>query len=186
MILVPFSAVAQEEAAEGADAAEQEETRSPLLIAIQEGKTSEVRSLLEDGADPNETTEKGMPLLSYAALKGGDAVAEALVEGGADVDAKDKTGATALMYAAQFDRDDIVTALIEAGADVNAADSIGWTPLIRAVIGGNVESVTALMAAGADVNATDFFGRDAARIAQGRDLDEIVAVLSGTAPEAGS
>jgi hypothetical protein len=76
--------------------------------------------------------------------------------------------------------------LIEAGADVNAADSIGWTPLIRAVIGGNVESVTALMAAGADVNATDFFGRDAARIAQGRDLDDIVAVLSGTAPEAGS
>lgn len=185
-IVIPFSAVAQEEAAEGADAAEQEETRSPLLIAIQEGKTREVQSLLDDGADPNETTQKGMPLLSYTALKGGDAIVDALLEGGADLEAKDLTGATALMYAAQFDRDDIVIALMEAGADVNAADSLGWTPLIRAVIGGNVEAVNAFMAAGADVDATDFFGRDAARIAQGRDLDEIVAVLSGTVPEAGS
>lgn len=183
MIVIPFSALAQEEAAE---AAEPEETRSPLLIAIQEGKTGEVRSLLSDGADANETTEKGMPLLSYASLKGGEAIAAALVEGGADLEAKDQTGATALMYAAQFDRDEIVTALIEAGADVNAADSLGWTPLIRAVIGGNIEAVTALMAAGADVNATDFLGRDAARVALGRDLDDILAVLNGTAPVAGS
>jgi len=183
MILIPFSALAQEEAAAEA---EPEETRSPLLIAIQEGKTREVRNLLSDGADPNETTEKGMPLLSYTALKGGDAIVDVLVEGGAELEARDQTGATALMYAAQFDRDDIVTALIEAGADVNATDHLGWTPLIRAVIGGNVEAVNALMAAGADVKATDFFGRDAVRIAQGRDLDDIVAVLSGTSPEAGS
>ncbi len=90
------------------------------------------------------------------------------------------------MYAAQFDHDAIVTALIEAGADVNAADSLGWTPLIRAVVGGNIEAVTALMAAGAYVNATDFLGRDATRIAEGRDLEDIVAVLNGTAPETGS
>jgi ankyrin repeat protein len=181
MIVVPFPAVAQDE-----EAVEPEETRSPLLIAIQEGQTREVESLLGDGADPNETTDKGMPLLSYASLKGGEAVAAALVEGGADLEAKDQTGATALMYAAQFDRDDIVTALIEAGADVNAADNLGWTPLIRAVIGGNIEAVNALMDAGADVNATDFFGRDAERIAEGRDLGDIVAALSGTAPDADS
>lgn len=186
MIMIPFSALAQEEAADAAEAAEPEDTRSPLLIAVQDDKIREVRSLLSDGADANETTEKGMPVLSYAAMKGEEAIAAALVEGGADLEAKDQTGATALMYAAQFDQDDIVTALIEAGADVNAADNLGWTPLIRAVVGGNIEAVTALMAAGADVNAKDFFGRDAAKVAAGRDLDDIIAVLNGTAPEAGS
>ncbi len=181
MIVIPFSALAQEE-----EAAEPEETRSPLLIAIQDGNTREVRSLLGDDADANETTEKGTPVLIYASIHGLENIAAALIEAGADVEATDRPSATALMYAAQFDHDAIVTALIEAGADVNAADSLGWTPLIRAVVGGNIEAVRALMAAGADVDAADFLGRDATRIAEGRDLEDIVAILNGTTPEAGS
>lgn len=181
-LILPLAVFAQEEAAE----AEPEEQVDPLLAAVKDANTREVRSLLGDGADANTTTEHGMPLVSYAAMKGESDIVAALLESGADVEAADKTGATALMYAAQFDQDDVVDALIEAGANVNAADNLGWTPLIRAIIGGNIEAVRALMAAGADVNATDFFGRDALRVAEGRDLDDIVAVLNGTEPEAGS
>lgn len=179
-LIIPFSVLAQEEAAEPDD------TLGELLVAVQDANVRDVQRLLDEGADANETTDGGLPVLSYASIHGLENIFAALIEAGADVEAKDRPGATALMYAAQFDHDDLVTALIEAGADVNAADNIGWTPLIRAIIGGNIEAVTALMAAGADVNATDFFGRDAARVAEGRDLDDIVAVLNGTAPETGS
>ena len=113
-------------------------------------------------------------------MKGEADIVAALVEAGADLEGQDKTGATALMYAAQFNNKEIVTALIEASASVNAADNLGWTPLMRAVIGGNLDAVTALMEAGADVNATDFFDRTAVRIAEGRDLDEIIGVLNGS------
>ena len=175
-LIVPVSVFAQDEAAEPEDPA------ALLFAAIQDANTRDVQSLLGDGADANTTTESGLPFLSYVAIKGEEDIATALMEAGANIDATDKTGATALMYAAQFDADAIVDALIEAGANVNAADSLGWTPLIRAVIGGNVEAVQSLMAAGADVNATDFFGHNAVTVAEGRDLEEIVAVLNGTAP----
>ena len=182
-LIIPFSVLAQDEAAE---AAEPEEELNELVAAIKEGNVRDLRTLLDDGADADTETDAGTPVLIYSSIHGLENIATALIEAGADVEAKDIPSATALMYAAQFDHDAIVTALIEAGADVNAADSLGWTPLIRAVIGNNIEAVTALMAAGADVNATDFLGRGAVRIAEGRDLGDIVAVLNGTVPETGS
>lgn len=177
-LIVPLSVFAQDEAAEP------EEEINAVLAAVQDSNAGDLQTALEEGGDANLALESGMPLLSYAAMKGEEEIVAAFVEGGADIEATDKTGATALMYAAQFDQDAIVDALIEAGANVNATDSLGWTPLIRAVIGGNIEAVQSLMAAGADVNATDFFGRNALRVAEGRDLADIVAVLNGTAPAA--
>lgn len=170
-LLMPFASWAQE------DEMSSEDATYELIDAVYEEGTRDVRRLLGEGADANATTESGLPILGYAAMKGFDDIVDALVEAGADLNAQDVTGATPLMYAAQFDHDDIVTALIEAGADINAADSLGWTPLMRAVIGGNIEAVTALKEAGADTGAVDFFGRNAVQIAEGRDLDEIIAVL---------
>ena len=178
LALVPYLALAQEDSAEGGD---NEEATYALVEAVRDGDVRAVRKLLGEGADANAATDAGLPILGYAAMKGETAIAEALIEAGADLNAKDLPGATPLMYAAQFGHNDIVKALIEAGADVNAADNLGWTPLIRAVIGGNVEAVNALLEAGADKTAKDFFGRDALKVAEGRDEDDIVAVLSGTA-----
>ncbi len=170
--LMPVASWAQDEAMSPEDAT------YAMIDAVYEEGTRDVSRLLGEGADASATTESGLPILSYAAMKGFDDIVAALVEAGADLNAQDLTGATALMYAGQFDHDDIVTALIEAGADINATDNLGWTPLMRAVIGGNIEAVTALKDAGADMGAVDFFGRNATQIAQGRDLDEIIAVLS--------
>jgi len=173
-LLVPCLALAQDEDTNSEDAT------YALIDAVIDADTREVRNQLGEGADASVKTDEGLPVVGYAAMKGEADIVAALVEAGADLEGQDKTGATALMYAAQFNNNEIVTALIEASASVNAADNLGWTPLMRAVIGGNLDAVTALMEAGADVNATDFFGRSAVRIAEGRDLDEIVGALNGT------
>jgi len=169
-LLAPLAATAQDEMSA-------EDATYELIDAVYEDSARDVTRLLEAGADANATTESGLPIVSYAAIKGLEDVAAALVGAGADLEAQDQTGATALMYAAQFDHDDLVTALLEAGADVNAVDSLGWTPLMRAVIGGNAEAVTAIKDAGADLSAVDFFERNARQIAEGRDLEEIIAIL---------
>ena len=174
-LLVPCLALAQDE-----DSASSEDATYALIDAVIDADTSEVQNLLGEGADASVKTDEGLPVVGYAAMKGEADIVAALVEAGADLEGQDKTGATALMYAAQFNNNEIVTALIEASASVNAADNLGWTPLMRAVIGGNLDAVTALMEAGADVNATDFFDRTAVRIAEGRDLDEIIGVLNGS------
>jgi uncharacterized protein len=173
-LMLSFGLYAQDEAAD---------TSSALLDAIHGDQTKdqikEVTRLLDQGADPNAKTEGGMPVLTYASMKGNAAVVAALVNAKADLEAKDKTGATALSYAAQFNHNDIVKALLDAGASVNAADSLGWTPLIRAAVGGNADGVKLLLAAGADKEAKDFFGRTALQVAQGRDHKDVTEALSG-------
>ncbi len=177
-LLLPFAVHGQEEGeGEAAPAAE------PLVGAVTSGQLREVRSLLQDGADANVSTEGGSPLILYASLHGLENVAKALIDAQPDLNAQNRAGATALMYAAQFKRNGIVEALIEGGADVNAADSVGWTPLIYAVVGGNAAAVTVLVEAGADVNATGLFGRTAAQIAETRGNTEVLEALN---PPSGS
>lgn len=177
-LLLPMVAMAQEEAAEP------EATAEELLVdALRESDTRAALRLLEDGADANTQLPSGMPILSYAALKGELIIVNALLEAGAVLEAKDRPGATALSYAAQFGDQETLEALLEAGADVSAADSLGWTPLIRAVIGADAEAVTALLAAGADKNVSDWFGRDALKVAEGRGNQAVIDALSGVTAE---
>jgi ankyrin repeat protein len=149
----------------------------PLIEAIRAGQLREVRRLLEDGADPNVTTEGGTPVIVFSALHGLDNIATALIEAQADVNAKNKAGASALAYAAEFGHNDIVKALLDAGADVNVTDTVGWTPLIYAAMGGNATAAAALVEAGADVNAAGFFGRTAAQVAESRGATEVLEAL---------
>src|SRR5689334_7763490 len=74
-----------------------------LLVKSLEGDTPAVRSLLQQGVDPNTPpgpNDRGMTALMFASWKGNNDIVRLLVQAGADINAKSNSGATPLMYAA--------------------------------------------------------------------------------------
>src|SRR5438270_459257 len=96
-----------------------------LLQAAEAGDTTEVLSLIRDGAGVNArgSTNGSTPLIKAAARGFTDTV-RVLAEKGAEVDATDNAGRTALMEAARQDHVDTVRFLVQhaAATDVHAKD----------------------------------------------------------------
>jgi ankyrin repeat protein len=91
---------------------------TPLISAAREGHIEVVRTLLENGADPNLRggLNNWYPLM-HAVHKNQLESAQALLERGADVNARGAHGDTALMMAAGYGRTEIVRLLLRRGAD---------------------------------------------------------------------
>jgi ankyrin repeat protein len=119
-----------------------------LLRAAKAGDLDAVGALLEHGADPLLTTNRGVNALMLAAGLGtqeqdttGRYKTEAqaietidrLLASGIDINATDARGRTALHGAALQGYDDVVQALVDRGADVAAEDNDGFTPLDTAM-----------------------------------------------------
>jgi ankyrin repeat protein len=123
-----------------------------------------VRTLLEAGADPNQTQWTGeTPLIQCAWTGSVDAVRLLLSRGAAVNTAEAQQGQTALMRAVAGKHADVVRALIEAGADVHLRSKGGFTALLFAAQEGDLESTRLLLAAGARVNEATTRGPDARR-----------------------
>ena len=127
----PFESVAQ--------FAEQRATGKKLSNAIRYNDIEEVKTLLADGIDLNQSTYGafGSPL-SQAISSGQKEIVELLITNGADVNAKRFQNITYLHDAAYEHRKEIVELLIANGADVNAKardDIKGTTPLDSANMG---------------------------------------------------
>ncbi len=99
------------------------------------GKNIEIaKYLIEQGANVNEKTEKGMTCLMFMANWGNFELVKSLVEKGAKINEKIDGRATALNYAAQNGNFDIVSYLVEKGAKIEK-DNMGRTLLMDAVGG---------------------------------------------------
>lgn len=107
--------------------AQDEEGRTPLLLAAGRGNLGAVAVLLRLGADP---ALAGTPFryapLHVAVLGRFTATARALLAGGAAVDARTAKRETALHLAAREGFAGMVAALLTAGADWEARASNGW------------------------------------------------------------
>ncbi|WP_219350559.1 ankyrin repeat domain-containing protein, partial [Campylobacter fetus] len=83
-----------------------------LMIACSENHTEIVRTLLENGYDPNYKNQKGETALIYYALmknnKPSREIIKILLEYGADINAKDNRGFTALIWASYVGKTDFV------------------------------------------------------------------------------
>jgi ankyrin repeat protein len=116
---------------------------TPLLLAASRGNVQTVRALLDGGADPFMTTEKGTAPLHVATWGGspyaGDwtedekknllEVTKLLVATGADVNSKGEHEWTPLHGAAYKGVDGVVQFLVEHGARIDVFDEYGQTPL---------------------------------------------------------
>lgn len=86
-----------------------------------------VRLLIDLGADINQETPLGTPLMKAATNAWNSEVVAILLEAGADVNQEDQNGRTALFYAEAYGNSDISMQLIAAGADVYHTDVNGKT-----------------------------------------------------------
>lgn len=90
-----------------------------LVVAVQEGQTDEVESLLRTVNDPKAL--EGLPLLSLAAANNHWSIVSMLLDAGLDIDTRNLSGQTVLMQAAAAGDLAIVEELVQAGADPTLA-----------------------------------------------------------------
>lgn len=72
---------------------------NPLCMAISKGDIATVKQIIAYGVDVNDSTNRGMTPLMYAAIYNQTEIAKLLLEKGADLSKKDKSGSTALDHA---------------------------------------------------------------------------------------
>lgn len=129
---------------------------------------------LNQGADPNTTTEDGTTALVMFCGIGDLAMVHELIARKANVHARDGLGRTALHTAADQDRALICSLLIQAGCDVNAKDNYDDTPLSFMRFNRSDRTMATLLAYGAaapkDHRLSGLTQRQAAVVAELPDL----------------
>ena len=163
-----------------------------LFEALEEGNIETVKTLLDQGQDPNLQDGYGYTLLHRAAEKGDIAMAELLLETyKAKVDVKDAEGKTPLHRVAEgYVVDEasmepvvhkghvaVTQLLIDKGAQVDAQDEEQKTPLHYATNFGFTQIIEVLIARGAEVNAQDMYGCTALHIAVQNISDDDLGVV---------
>eukprot|EP00568_Trieres_chinensis_P002301 CAMPEP_0183293248 /NCGR_PEP_ID=MMETSP0160_2-20130417/2005_1 /TAXON_ID=2839 ORGANISM="Odontella Sinensis, Strain Grunow 1884" /NCGR_SAMPLE_ID=MMETSP0160_2 /ASSEMBLY_ACC=CAM_ASM_000250 /LENGTH=938 /DNA_ID=CAMNT_0025454335 /DNA_START=100 /DNA_END=2916 /DNA_ORIENTATION=- len=180
--------------AAGADVTVQDdEDRTPLLLAVK-GNYGEVASaLVEAGADPNtvyvDDDGEGHNLLMDSIIVENAEFASLLVENGAVLYHEDEHGVTTLLQASHRGMGDIVEKILARYAAEGADAKEGWidsssdegiTPLIAASSEGHADVVKMLLDTGkADVNAKDKDETNSLMAAAARGHLEIVELLLG-------
>jgi uncharacterized protein len=153
-----------------------------LLAAAQAGDATQVKSLLDAGADHAVADEAGETALMHAAHGGHLAVVQVLIAAGADVNAKSPQGWTALAKAAyngETERGyvEVVEVLHVAGASLDERIFFGITPLMLAAGGGDAPVVEWLINSGADVLAANEGGRTARMMADDKFYVDVINLL---------
>jgi protein-disulfide isomerase len=124
--------------------------RTPLIVALQQGKTHVVEMLLDRGASVAATDAWGRtPLLVATQLKNTAAV-RLLLEKKSDVNAANKNDITPLIAAAQTGNREAAGLLLGAGAAPGLRDNLGWTALMWAEYRKDGALVKLLLDQGAD------------------------------------
>lgn len=149
---------------------------SPIHVAVACGKLEIVRKLLDNGADPNAKTSKGIePLkilldtnIRYLQEEEAESVSKEedleilklMVRRGSDIHIRGRhSNATLLHYAILEDKPEMASFLISAGCNVNDVDKYGTTPLHNIYRNHSIECARILLESNANPNAQDCGGR---------------------------
>ncbi len=126
-----------------------------------------VQRLAELGADFNQLSSDGLPLLQECFLKKkslsfDEKKLNAFIKHGADVNAKNSRGENALHFMAHYRLNSrLFDYVLARNPDINAKDSLGNTPLLALYVYGDVRDsdrgnyASKLINAGADINAVN-------------------------------
>lgn len=114
------------------DQAEQYKTEARVQEIVEQQMVRAVKMLemlMKNGADINQETPMGTPLMNAATNDMNLIMVKMLLEAGANVNQQDRSGRTALFYARMFQSDNVENLLIKSGADVDIKDKTGLTYL---------------------------------------------------------
>jgi ankyrin repeat protein len=103
-------------------------TNSALHVAAGNGNVSQVRWLLDAGAQPDSRDDQNRSAVHIAALLGHAESINLLLDAGADVDSKDNLGRTPLMLVAENGHIDAARVLLDHNADLELKSNSGATP----------------------------------------------------------
>ena len=147
---------------------------TPLFLAVENGSTGIVETLLNFGAKINARDDgKQTPLMRIDE----DASVELLnilIKHGARVNLVDKEGNNALILAARAAKPEVLQILTEYTADLNARNREGRTALMEAADSDNLENVRTLLLAGAEVNPADKNGETAFDLTTDEEIEKLL------------
>jgi ankyrin repeat protein len=138
--------------------AKDEEGNTALHKAVKSFLIQDIRTLLDQGADPNVKDSQGRTPLMYVGIWGDYQeehkmeIAKLLVEKGSDVNAVDSYGDDVLTFLTAYNLPRITEYLISQGAKVDHLNSNGRTALSQAAENGKIDVVRVLLQHGADPN----------------------------------
>lgn len=156
----------------------------PLISAAGANKETAVRMLLEAGANPHLTDQKGDTALhAVVRLESPNsehvsiAITQALLGANVSVDTRGCDGVTALMLASGAGQSELLRFLLERGANALLRDNKGWTPLLYAAKTSHASIIRILISAGADVNVASETGETALMSAAERGCLDAATIL---------
>ena len=125
---------------------------APIHNAARNGNVTDVRALLNSGANINARDNDGSNALIWAARFGHLATVRELLDRGANINARSNSGWTALICAIYYGHLAVVRLLLDRGANINARDHFGQTALFHAAANGHLPVVRELLKRGANTN----------------------------------
>jgi len=150
-----------------------------FLIALENGDTIKVRTMLRQGMDPNFKNENGEPAI-FVAIKSNDRIMlKLLLEYNADVNFKNSKGYTILMYCLSAGKIELAMELLKYGAlaDFNYKYAEGKTALMIAILSKDRRFFQSIVKFRQDVNLRDDYGNTALMYAAGMGIGDLVKTL---------
>lgn len=189
-----------------------QQSYTPMALAVQSNRHTVVKRFLDAGADINQVVPGNITMLTLAALRadtamidlliaakadinkgqplqqalyyGHESIALQLLNAGANMEEEGRNGQRPLHYAASQGHNQLLKLLIEKNADVNAQDQDGNTPLHHAISRGNIGAVDALLKKGARTDIENHQGATAVQLAAERGNKQIRRLIEPVAQEA--
>lgn len=125
------------------------QNQTPLTQAVIKDDVRQVKQLLVQGEEINQTNKFGFTPLMVAVSRGNKDMVDALLAEGADANFRGVAGLTPLYLASLHDTPIVLKALINARANINNREDNGFTPVIGAALRGKLENLQILQSAGA-------------------------------------
>jgi len=148
-----------------------------LFKAVKDGDTTQLRLLVQRGADLNACDPSGRTALHRAAWDGRMVIVDLLLESGAKLNVQDHSGYTALHIAAEKGHEEITSKLLKDRAAINMQTESGDTAIHLAVLNGHEAIVRLLLENGTQICNQNSKGATALHLAAASGNLAIVALL---------
>lgn len=140
-------------------------------------RPTDLKRMLDGGADPNKRVDNGKTLLMLASEQGLADAVKILVDHRARTELRTADGATAVMYAAWGGHEAVIQVLAASGAELDATNDDGKTALMAASARGHLNVVRALLDHGVSVDRVASHGWSALMYAANNGYDRVARLL---------